>query len=321
MVTNKTGRIVLAPMEGIADAILRDVLTRCSQYDFCVTEFVRVTDSLLPARMFKKAGPELDQGSRTQAGTPVRVQLLGSDPERLAQNAARLVALNPAGIDLNFGCPAPTVNRHRGGAALLEEPALLYQIAAAVRAVVPAEIPFTAKMRLGLRDTHLTLDCAQALADGGIDELTVHARTKLEMYRPPAHWPWIGRIAEHLKIPVIANGEVWTPDDYQRCLVESGVPDVMLGRGAVADPFLVNRLRGGEGGTWQDLKPMIRLFWTQIVQQVVPKHAPGRLKNWLNYLSRTFPEALLLQQAVRPLTTVAAVDACLLSQGIAADYE
>ena len=303
-------------MEGLADAVLRDVLTRCGQYDFCVTEFVRVTDSLLPDRIFKKAGPELDHGSKTFAGTPVRVQLLGSDPNSLANNAARLAKLNPAGIDLNFGCPAPTVNRHRGGAALLEEPELLYRISSAVRAAVPAHIPFTAKMRLGLRDTAFTLECAKALTAGGIDELTVHARTKLEMYNPPAHWHWIGKIADAIPIPVIANGEIWTREDYQDCLAESGVPDVMLGRGAVSDPFLVNRLRGLPTGNWDDLKPLIALFWQNICLKVVEKHAPGRLKNWLNYLHRAYPEAQALRLVIRPLTQITAVDHALRANGI-----
>ena len=115
-------RLLLAPMEGMLDALLRTVLTRVGSYDWCVSEFVRVTDNLRPPRSFRRAAPELGTGSRTVAGTPVRVQLLGSDPVLLAANADRLCALAPAGIDLNFGCPAPTVNRHRGGAVLLDEP-------------------------------------------------------------------------------------------------------------------------------------------------------------------------------------------------------
>ncbi|MBL8439086.1 MAG: tRNA-dihydrouridine synthase, partial [Zoogloeaceae bacterium] len=162
-------RLLLAPMEGLADDVLRDILTRIGGYDWGVTEFVRVSGTLLPARAFRRICPELERSSRTAAGTPVRVQLLGSDPSCLADNAGRLSELGPAGIDLNFGCPAPTVNRHRGGAALLEEPELLHAITQAVRRAVSAEIPVTAKMRLGVRDTALTLDCARALADGGAE--------------------------------------------------------------------------------------------------------------------------------------------------------
>ncbi|MEY2633672.1 MAG: tRNA-dihydrouridine(16) synthase, partial [Pseudomonadota bacterium] len=153
-------------MEGLADDVMREVLTAVGGYDWCVAEFIRVTGSLLPDRAFLRVCPELGQGSRTHAGTPVRVQLLGSDPDYLAINARRVALLQPAGIDLNFGCPAPTVNRHRGGAVLLDEPELLHRIAYTVRGGVPDGIPFTAKMRLGVRDTGRALECAQALVAG-----------------------------------------------------------------------------------------------------------------------------------------------------------
>lgn len=99
-------RLLLAPMEGLADEVLRDVLTRLGGYDWAVTEFARVSGTVLPQRYFRRVCPELGQGGRTLSGTPVRVQLLGSDPVCLADNAARLAELLPAGIDLNFGCPA-----------------------------------------------------------------------------------------------------------------------------------------------------------------------------------------------------------------------
>ena len=138
------GKIVLAPMEGLADDVLRAVLTATGGYDWCVTEFVRVTNTILPHSLYTRTSPELKNGSRTASGTPVRIQLLGSDPQMLAANAAHLALLEPAGIDLNFGCPTPLVNRNRGGAALLDEPELLQRIAAAVRRAVPANIPVTA---------------------------------------------------------------------------------------------------------------------------------------------------------------------------------
>ena len=164
-----SAQLVLAPMEGLADHEMREVLTAVGGYDWGICQFVRVSGSVLPRRTFQRICPELLQGGRTRAGTPIRVQLMGSDPGFLADNASTLVELAPAGIDLNFGCPAPTVNRHRGGAALLEEPELLHEIASAVRARVPAHIPFTAKMRLGLKDTSRALECARALEAGGVD--------------------------------------------------------------------------------------------------------------------------------------------------------
>src|SRR5690606_22108044 len=121
-------QIALAPMEGLVDNILRDLLTRVGGVDWCVTEFIRVSDRLLPASHFHKLAPELQHGARTRAGTPLRVQLLGSDPLCLADNAAFACSLGAPVIDLNFGCPAKTVNKSRGGAVLLKEPELLHAI-------------------------------------------------------------------------------------------------------------------------------------------------------------------------------------------------
>lgn len=126
-------QIALAPMEGLVDNILRDVLTRVGSIDWCVTEFIRVCDRLLPASSFDKLAPELRQGARTAAGVPMRVQLLGSDPVCLAENAALACELGAPVIDLNFGCPAKTVNKSRGGAVLLKEPELLHAIVREVR--------------------------------------------------------------------------------------------------------------------------------------------------------------------------------------------
>ncbi|WP_174718445.1 tRNA-dihydrouridine synthase [Azoarcus sp. DN11] len=319
-------RLLLAPMEGLLDAVLRDVLTRACAYDWAVSEFARVSGTLLPHRFYTRLCPELLAGGQTTKDVPVRVQLLGSDPACLADNAARLVELAPPGIDLNFGCPAPTVNRHRGGAVLLDEPELLHRIAAAVRAAVPAGLPFTAKMRLGVADTYRAVECAQALAAGGVEGLVVHARTKLDGYRPPAHWPWIGRIAEAVRIPVTANGEVWSEADWRRCRAESGVADVMLGRGAVADPFLARRLREHEGAMheiaidrdaeWTELQPLLALFWRKVQERVKPQHSPGRIKQWLNLLRRNFPQAEQLFQDVRAARRPPEVDVALRRHGI-----
>ena len=125
-------------MEGLLDYILRDTLTRLGGVDRCVSEFIRVTNTLLPERVFTRVVPELLQGGCTRAGVPVRPQLLGSDPVCLAENAARVAGMGPYGVDLNFGCPAKVVNRHGGGAALLQEPELIATIVAAVRRAVPA---------------------------------------------------------------------------------------------------------------------------------------------------------------------------------------
>lgn len=306
-------------MEGMLDARLRAVVTRAGHYDWCVSEFVRVTDTVLPARSFRRAAPELQAAARTPSGTPVRVQLLGSDPAQLARNAARLVELAPAGIDLNFGCPAPTVNRHRGGAVLLDEPELLYRIVGAARAAIDGRLPFTAKMRLGVRDTSRAIEAAQALAAGGAELLVVHARTRDDAYRPPAYWGWVGRIAQAVPVPVVANGEIWTLEDYLQCRAESGAATVMLGRGALANPFLAARIRAHLAGhdleagaeDWSRVWPMLRGYWQAVRAEVLPRHAPGRLKQWLNLLRRRFGAAEDLFARVKVLREVAQIDGCL----------
>ena len=295
--------LLLAPMEGLLDATLRHTLTRVGGIDRCVSEFIRVTGTLLPERAFHRVVPELRHGGRTAAGVPVRAQLMGSDPACLADNAARLAGLGPAGIDLNFGCPAKVVNRHGGGAALLQEPELMHRIVQAVRAAVPAGMPVSAKMRLGFHDDTLMQDCARAIDEGGAAELVVHARTRADGYRPPAYWERIPRVREVVRIPVIANGEIWTVDDARRCRALSGCEHLMLGRGMVADPGLALAIRG-QGGRlpWVELLPLMQEFWQLVASRVEARHRAGRLKQWLNYLRKVYPEAQAAYDALRTVT-------------------
>ncbi|MCG2578184.1 tRNA-dihydrouridine synthase [Dechloromonas sp. XY25] len=309
-------RILLAPMEGLADPLMRNVLTAVGGYDWGICEFIRVTESVLPNRTFLRTCPELHNGSRTEAGTPMRVQLLGSDPHFMAANARRLVKHRPAGVDINFGCPAPTVFRHRGGSALLGEPELLHDIVSAVRAMVPADIPFTAKMRLGIADSSLAVDCAQAIEAGGADELIVHGRTKVDGYKPPARWAQIDRVRAAVNIPIIANGEVWTVDDFRRCQQESGCADIMLGRGALADPLLPRKVRGEETGGWEELLPSVAAYWLGVRQRVLPVHAGGRIKQWLMLLRRHYPQAEALYQRLRPVKAAEDIDRLLIEVGV-----
>ncbi|MEO0337441.1 MAG: tRNA-dihydrouridine synthase family protein, partial [Pseudomonadota bacterium] len=222
--------VSLAPMEGVVDPIVRRMWTAIGGIDHCVTEFVRVTDKLLPDHVFFKYCPELLQGGVTDSGIPVFVQLLGGQPEPMADNAFKVFALGAPGLDLNFGCPAKTVNRHDGGAALLKNPERLFNIISEIRKVVPKSFPVTAKVRLGFEDKTLVREISQACSEGGALRLTVHARTKVEGYKPPAHWEFIAIMKEVSKIPVIANGDIWNLEDYQRCREISGCADVALGR-------------------------------------------------------------------------------------------
>ncbi|CAM3596290.1 tRNA-dihydrouridine synthase [Polaromonas hydrogenivorans] len=310
--------ILLAPMEGLLDFVLRDILTRVGGIDRCVSEFIRITDQLLPERVFTRIVPELHNGGRTLAGVPVRAQLLGSDAVCLAENAGRLAELGPAGIDLNFGCPAKIVNRHGGGAALLDEPETIAAIVAAVRRAVPSHMPVSAKMRLGFNDDSRAVECALAIAGGGADELVVHARTRAQAYRPPAYWERIADIRAAVRIPVVANGEIWTVSDARRCREASGCESLMLGRGVVTDPGLglaikasMNGAASPAGVAWPQLVPLLAEFWHIVCTRLDVRSRAGRLKQWLNFLRRRFPEAEIAYQQIRAVNDPALIDVWL----------
>ncbi|MES2088620.1 MAG: tRNA-dihydrouridine synthase [Pseudomonadota bacterium] len=308
--------ILLAPMEGLLDFALRDILTRVGGIDRCVSEFIRVTGTLLPDRVFTRIVPELHNGGRTLAGVPVRPQLMGSDAACLAENAAKLAELSPFGVDLNFGCPAKVVNRHGGGASLLQDPEVLAHIVSSVRRAVPKHIAVSAKMRLGFNDASLAVECAQAIADSGADELVVHARTKADAYRPPAYWERIADIRAAITIPLVANGEIWTAADAARCREASGCHALMVGRGMVVNPGLALSIAhpGHAGLSWAELAPLLDAFWALVGTRVEPRQRAGRLKQWLNFLRRQYPQAELAYQSIKPLTDSSHIDAWLRTQ-------
>ncbi len=313
-------QILLAPMEGLLDCALRDILTRVGGVDRCVSEFIRVTDRLLPDRVFTRIVPELRNGGRTLAGVPVRPQLLGSDPAVLADNAAALAALGAPGVDLNFGCPAKVVNRHGGGAALLDEPELIARIVSEVRRAVPAQVPVSAKMRLGFNDDSRAEECAQAIADSGANELVVHARTKAHGYRPPAYWERIADLRAKVSVPMVANGEIWNVQDALRCREVTGCDSLMLGRGMVADPGVALAVHAAVSSriatpvAWATLLPLLADFWRLVSGRVERRHRSGRLKQWLNYLRRVYPEAQEAFMALRPINDPVLIEQWLNAQ-------
>ena len=268
----ETGKpaLVVAPMEGVTDAPMRALLAERGGFSYCVSEFLRVSQYVPPKHVFLDHIPELLTGSKTASGIPVQIQLLGGDAERLAETAALACSLGAPGIDLNFGCPAPTVNRHDGGATLLKHPLRIREIVAAVRAAVPASIPVSAKLRLGWDSMDAIDENSERAAEGGASWITIHGRTKVQGYIPPAYWEPIGRVRRRLGIPVVANGEIWTLDDFRRCRDVTGSEHFMLGRGALADPGLPQRIAAELGIAVE--RPVVEF--------------EGRVKEWISLLER-----------------------------------
>lgn len=331
MIRSNAPAILLAPMDGVTDSVMRRLLCARMPFSGCVSEFVRVSALVPPNKVFTKSIPELTSGSVTSEGTPVAVQLLGGHPERLALSAQRAVSLGASSIDLNFGCPAPTVNRHDGGATLLQFPERIEEIVKTVRQYVPLEIPVSAKFRLGWEDPQAIYQNAERAAKAGASWIAIHGRTKMQGYTPPAFWRPIGDVNRSLDIPVIANGEIWYFDDFKRCQEITGCEHFMLGRGVLANPHLVGqvaqylRLPGRQSGYNQLNAEQV---WGQIVGDTIwisrtqgeaERRTLSRIKQWLNYAHKRGSVSWF--DAVKRCRDVRELCAALAIQGITVSTE
>jgi tRNA-dihydrouridine synthase C len=285
--------LLLAPMEGVTDAPMRELMSEQGGYTHLVTEFLRVSQLVPPKKVLTRQMVELANESKTRAGTPVLLQLLGGDPDRLAETAALAVESGAQGIDLNFGCPAPTVNSHDGGATLLKFPHRLEGIVRAVRDAVPSHLPVSAKIRLGWDSHDPVYENARRAEQGGASWITIHGRTKAQGYMPPAHWGPIGEVNKTLSIPVVANGDLWRLADFHACRAQTGCEHFMLGRPALANPYLVHAIARelglphrshGESPTAQEWRALLTRF-LDIAAPLAdnPFYGLRRVKMWLRY--------------------------------------
>ena len=296
-------RVLLAPMEGVLDSLVRELLTEVNDYDHCITEFVRVVDQLLPAKSFYRICPELHHQSRTPSGTLVRVQLLGQYPEWLAENAARAVELGSWGVDLNCGCPSKLVNGSGGGATLLKDPELIYRGAKAMREAVPAHLPVTVKVRLGWDSGARQFEIADAVQQAGASELVVHGRTKEDGYKAERiNWQAIGEIRQRLSIPVVANGEIWDWQSAQDCMAATGCDAVMIGRGALNVPNLSRVVKeNAPRMPWPEVVAMLQKYTRLEKQGDTGMYHVARIKQWVGYLRKEYAEATTLFEQIRTL--------------------
>lgn len=288
--------VFLAPMEGVTDAPMRALLSEQGGFTHLVTEFLRVSQVALGRKAFPRHMTELSTGSRTAQGTPVLLQLLGGDPGRLAASAAAAVETGALGIDLNFGCPAPTVNSHDGGATLLKYPARIEAIVQAVRDAVPSALPVSVKMRLGWDSPLPLAENARRAEAGGASWIAVHGRTKMQGYMPPAHWGPIGEARRAVGIPVIANGDLWTLADFHACREQTGCEHFMLGRSALANPHLVHHVaqalglphrKVGLSPTDEEWRALLsRFLEVSSALSDNPFYGLRRVKQWLRYASQ-----------------------------------
>ncbi|MBM3989267.1 MAG: tRNA-dihydrouridine synthase family protein [Planctomycetes bacterium] len=224
---------LLAPMEGVTEPCFRDLVLARNQPEHLggtFTEFVRVHAAPVPRAIVRRhIGP-------ARHPQPVGVQLMGNDLERLAATARNAVAAGAPLVDLNFGCPAKGAIAGCAGSALLKDPAALERVVRAVASAV--SVPVSAKIRAGYDDASHVEELARAAEQGGAAMLTVHCRTRAEGYCREVDWTRIARAASAVSIPVCGNGGILTHGDFERLRRVTGARFAMVGRGALADPWI-----------------------------------------------------------------------------------
>ena len=276
--------------------MVRGLLTAIGGVDACVAAFVRVSSHPTTEAALLRECPELLRSGCTEARVPVHVQLLGGDPEPVAVSATIAAALGARAIDLNFGCPVRRVNRHDGGAALLRSPGRITAVVRAVRDVVPSEVAVSAKLRLGWASKDETAVLARAAEDGGANWITMHGRTKLQGYGGSADWEGIGLARRAVRVPVVANGDIRSPQDLEACRAATACEHFMVGRGAMARPelFLALRGRSGTWPAWRRLDVLCRYATMLRARGVTESGTLGRVKGWCRYMAEADPDIATL---------------------------
>jgi len=227
--------LALAPMQDVTDLPFLRLMREYGGADLYFTEYFRVYATSRLDRHILRSVVE------NPTGRPIVAQMIGNDIPALVRTAKELQQYPVAAIDLNLGCPAPVVYRQRAGGGLLREPRQVDAILGALREAIA--IPFTVKTRLGFRDFSNYEELLGIFARHSLDLLTVHGRTVAEMYRSAVHYDSIARAVAAVPCPVLANGNIFSPAKAGRVLRETGARGLMLGRGAVRNPWLFDQIR------------------------------------------------------------------------------
>jgi tRNA-dihydrouridine synthase len=294
--------LALAPMQDVTDLAFWRVMARYGGADVYWTEYFRVhADSRLE-------GWILDSITQNPTGRPVVAQMIGNDIPALVRTAKELQQHPVAAIDLNLGCPAPVVYRKCAGGGLLREPARIDAILGALREAV--SIPFTVKTRIGFDSPAPFDELLKLFAKHSIDLLTVHGRTVAQMYRPGVRYDLIGQAARELPCPVLANGNVHGPDQAMGLLARTGARGLMIGRGAIRNPWLFRQIRQRRRGepatlpTGREVLAYIHELWEAEVTLNVPETAQvQRMKKFMNFIGEGAVPAEQFLFEIRRVTT------------------
>jgi tRNA-dihydrouridine synthase B len=294
--------LALAPMQDVTTLDFMRVIARYGGPDAYWTEYFRVHGNSCPDKWI------LQSITENPTGRPVVAQMIGNDVAALVRTARGLQKYPVAAIELNLGCPAPIVYRKCAGGGLLREPQRVDAILGALRDAVA--IPFTVKTRIGFESPAEFDALLPLFAKHPIDLLTIHARTVKQMYRPGVRYDLIARAARELKCPVLANGNVHSAAQAKQLLAETGVRGLMIGRGAIRNPWLFDQIRAGLHGepiqlpTGRDVLAYIRELWdNEITPDVKESAQVQRMKKFMNFIGEGISEKFLFE--IRRVATTA----------------
>ena len=287
---------VLAPMSGVTDTVFRRFIKRLGGCGLIMTEFTSADGVLRDQRV---RGRYLHFYEDEH---PVSAQLFGSSPSVLA-DAARLVEdLGFDLVDLNLGCPAKKVVKCNGGSGLLRDLPLIRQIFEAVRAAV--KIPFTVKFRAGWNDDEIVcVELARMAESCGLGAVALHARTREQGYSGNARWEWIASVKQAVKIPVIGNGDIRSPEDACAIVARTGCDAVMIGRMAPANPWIFRQIEqyvssgAYDEPTEADRYQMIRTYFQMLLEEGMPG-AEGKMKQFASWFTHGVPGGAGLRKAI-----------------------
>lgn len=287
--------LILAPMEGVGDRTFRHAMRKMGGFDLAVRDFLRVPRCAHIASLASAYQAD-------EMGTiPLVAQLMGSELELMAAMAQEIERRGAPRIDINCGCPSQTVTGKGAGSSLLKEPSFLHQVAKAV--VQAVKIPVSLKMRSGYEDTSLFQENLRAAEESGVCYITLHPRTKVEGYGPPARWDLIAEAKSLLNIPLVGNGDILTVEHALDMLKQTQCDALMIGRGSLINPFIFHEIkshfaRKDFSPSWEELHLYFQTYLEAIPTTMPPKTQVNKLKQLMSYFFKRNPELLVRRQKI-----------------------
>ena len=281
-------KLVLAPMQDVTDLAFMRTLQRIGSLpDTFITAYFRSTSTTCALSEFN-----LRCIDENETGVPILAQLAGSEADALLRDAHMLLGRpGVAGINLNAGCPSPLVNRHGAGAGLLRDLPRFNGILHALRAEIPTGL-FSVKCRLGWENAPTEFPrILDLLSSAEPDEVGIHARTRRQLYGGEPDFSYLRTAAAGLNCPVLANGDINTPEQASACLKQTSAAGLMLGRGAVRNPYLFRQLRGGQPPTAAEMKMYYDILIEETGRVFLNKRTEkGHCNRMKKYLAFCYPD-------------------------------